>query len=212
MSCCTPEATGRFFSKTASHHSRRFTRRGLDGPQRLIAQGLRSLGIVSRSILEVGCGVGALHLTLLRDGAASATGIELSEGMLKQARHNAEAMGVASKTRYLQGDLVTQPVASGRAEIVILDKVLCCYAEPAALIRESCAVCDGLYAVSYPGRSIVGQCAFRPMEWFGRTFGMKFHPYYHDPDRLDNLIGSADFGEIFSGTTPVWQVKIFRRR
>ena len=49
-------------------------------------EGVRKEPFASKEILDIGCGVGALHITLLHEGAAAATGIDISEGMLQQAK------------------------------------------------------------------------------------------------------------------------------
>jgi len=46
--------------------------------QRQIVETLESLGLDGVSLLEVGCGVGILHQTLLEKGAATALGVDLA--------------------------------------------------------------------------------------------------------------------------------------
>lgn len=106
MNCCTLESTNKFFNTQAGSMLRRFKRRGLRVEQRLLVQGIRRSGLTPSDILEIGCGVGALHLTLLQDGAAAATGIDISEKMIAAARQLAAELRLHQRTRYQQGDFL----------------------------------------------------------------------------------------------------------
>jgi len=178
----------------------------------MLARALRNLGLASRSILEIGCGVGGLHLTLLRDGAASAIGIEVSEGMVGKAREIAMEMGLQAKTAYHVGDFAVADGTIPRSDIVILDKVLCCYSDPEALLRKSAEKCNRLLAVSYPGDRWIPRWMFKSYELAGRIFRWSFYPFYHEPSRLDAAARSHGFDRVFSGNTIIWQVMVYEKR
>jgi len=73
-------------------YERRYRRKGLDDTQQQIVESLESLGLEGVSLLEVGCGVGALHQTLLEKGAATALGIDLAPRMLEIAESRAREL------------------------------------------------------------------------------------------------------------------------
>ena len=78
-SCCTPSGYRKIFgAKTARHDLRKYRRRGLDETARRIADFLVGRGVEGDSVLEVGGGVGAIQLELLKAGAAKTTNVELS--------------------------------------------------------------------------------------------------------------------------------------
>jgi 2-polyprenyl-3-methyl-5-hydroxy-6-metoxy-1,4-benzoquinol methylase len=211
MSCCTTHGTNTFFSKNAKRYVKQFRRRGVDKPSRLILDALVSLGVESQSLLEIGCGVGGLHLTLLKRGASKAQGVEVSEGMLAAARELAAEMGVREKVEYLQGDFVDLNGRVKSADVVILDKVVCCYQLPDGLIARATEKSASLLAVSYPRNGLLARLGFTSMEFLGEVLGWSFHPYYHDPEMLDAAIGAAGFAEVYAGCTLIWQVKLFKR-
>ena len=212
MTCCSTEGTNKFFSKSANHYAKRFRKKGLDAAQNLLASGLRSLGIRSKSLLEIGCGVGGLHLTLLKEGASSSVGVEISEGMLAKAKEIAGEMGLAERARYHVGDFMSTNGSIPPAHIVILDKVVCCYAEPGELMQKSSGKAMELYAVSYPRDSFLAKFLFTSSAFIGTVLRWSFHPYYHQTSFLENTITGCGFEEVFSDTTVIWQVKIFKRR
>ena len=212
MSCCTLEGTAKFFSKSAQSCAKKFKKKGLDKPQKIIAQRLSDLGIHGASILEIGYGIGGLHLTLLRRGAGTAVGVEVSEGMLEQARLFANSFGLGDRVHYHTGDFITMDGKISSADIVILDKVLCCYENPELLIAKSAERSSRLYAVSYPRDAVIPKTWFTFVHWLGKLLRWSFYPCYHDTGFLEETIAECGFGEVVSETTPIWQVKIFRRK
>ena len=211
MGCCTTDGTDKMFSTHAARYARKFRKNGLDRAQRKILKELEIAGLQGKSILEVGCGVGGLHLTLLKKGAGSAVGIDLSQGMIEEAKKLAREHGVDERASYTQGDLVTGNGNIHARDIVILDKVLCCYADPEMLVEISAAKAGELYAVSYPRDSWLAAAGFTCIQWIGTALRWSFHPYYHHPGWLDRLITQQEMQEIGAGTTPIWQIKLFRR-
>ena len=212
MSCCTVAGTSKYFSRSAGYYARKFRRRGLDAPQRILVKALRSLGLHAKTVLEIGCGVGGLHLTLLREGAASAFGVEVSDGMIEKAQELASEMGFTSRVAYRVGDFAETNGSVPRSDIVVMDKVLCCYADPGALTRKSAAKCGEVFAVSYPRNAILPRLWFTFTAQIGKILRWSFHPLYHEPADLDAAILAEGFREVYSGTTVVWQVKVFAWR
>ncbi len=183
----------------------------MDKPQRLIAKALSDAGVQTKSILEIGCGVGGLHLTLLKRGASAAQGVDISEGMLTKAREIASEMGLSDRVRYRTGDFIATNGEIQKANIVILDKVVCCYENPEALIKKSIDKCSDLYVVSYPRNATIARFFFRSSAWIGTMLKWSFHPFYHETEMLDDLVLKGGFKEVFSANTVIWQIKMFER-
>ena len=107
MNCCTsPQCSGTndFFSKWARRYAKRFRKKGLEKVQRLLLDGIRKETVREKNILDIGCGVGSLHLTLLQEGAAGAMGIDVAEGMLEKAREFSSTLGLQEKVSYRHYD------------------------------------------------------------------------------------------------------------
>lgn len=78
--CCGPDAEAyreAFDPRRARKAADVFRAKGLDRDSQRIVDFLQSLGLAGASVLDVGGGVGQLHLELLRRGAARATSVEL---------------------------------------------------------------------------------------------------------------------------------------
>jgi len=76
-----------------------------DATQELI-DALLAEGIESATLLDIGAGVGIVHLELLVAGAASALDVDASSAYLAAARAQAERLGLADRVQYRFGDVV----------------------------------------------------------------------------------------------------------
>src|SRR5256885_11091656 len=77
--CCTPEGYRRLFSERGARaQARRYRRRGPDPTSLRVVELLKRRGVRGRTLLEVGGGIGAIQIELLKAGLASAVSIELT--------------------------------------------------------------------------------------------------------------------------------------
>ena len=117
---------------------------------RALIEALRAGGIDGQTVLDVGGGVGAVHHALLRSGAASAVDVDASRAYVATARAEAERQGHADRVRYLTGDFVALADDVGPADLVALDRVICCYPDMAALVGRSAALARRRYGPRLP--------------------------------------------------------------
>ena len=174
-------------------------------------EGVRKEPCASKEILDIGCGVGALHITLLREGADAATGIDISEGMLQQAKKLAEENHLEDKTRYILGDFVRESEMIKEADITFLDKVVCCYEDYGTLIERSTAKTKTIYALSHPKNSLLMELIFKLQIFILKFSHGSFHPFWHDWDEVHRIILGQGFQLMYSNSTIAWQVLVYRR-
>ena len=84
----------------------------------------RSEGLEGKTVLDIGSGIGALHMELLLAGAESAIGVDASPTNVAAARTLADEMGVADRVEERQGDFVELQDAIAEADIVTLDRAI----------------------------------------------------------------------------------------
>lgn len=214
MSCessCTCAGTGNCFSRFSKRYAKRFRKKGLEKVQRNLVEGIRRFPIEQKRVLDIGCGVGALHLTLLSEGAASATGIESSEGMIAQARKFAGEMGLTDKISYVHGDFVDLAGGLPNADITVLDKVVCCYENLDLLLERSTEKTKDLYSISHPRETLFVEMSFRVQIFLLKLFRASFHPFWHDWRRMKEAIVARGFRPIYEKPTFIWNVVVFQR-
>lgn len=214
-SCCSPgspcSGTNAFFTRWSRYYARRFRSGGLEPVQKHLLDGIGTEPVAGRTVLDIGCGVGSLHLTLLQRGAASSVGIDLSEGMLSEARVFADKLGMTNRTEYINGDFTALAPSVPESDITILDKVVCCYEDLRSLVISSTGKTRHLYALSHPKENILMKSLFRGHTMLARMFGWSFHPFWHDWADMKSLIDAQGFSLTYERSTLAWQVLVFRR-
>jgi SAM-dependent methyltransferase len=222
MDCCsTPtrqslkdvggQGTNKFFSRWSKTYVKRFRRKGLAKEQRYLVEGITQEPLASKTILDIGSGVGSLHLSLLERGAASAVGVDMAQGMIEKARELAREMGLDKRTRYVIGDFATTNGEIPDSDITILDKVVCCYEDVHTLVEKSTSKTKELYALTFPRDYLPVRTIFKTQIFISTLFGFSFRPYWHDWEEICKNIVANGFLEIYRNKTLTWTVRVYRR-
>lgn len=179
---------------------------------RRLFEALASIGLEDRSVLEVGCGYGRMLVGALLGGARSAMGVELDDEAVSEAVARADREGVASRCSVILGDgaLLSLP----RHDVVILDRVICCYADAERLVDRTVAAAALAYAFSLPesrglrgvrNRVVYGlEAVWDTLRGNGRT-------YLHDVRRVEARLSEAGFRRLSSGRAGKWYLAVYRR-
>jgi magnesium-protoporphyrin O-methyltransferase len=212
--CCGSnkcEPTNKLFSKLSKRYVRRFRRSGLGKEQRLLLDGIRRNSFQEKRILDIGCGIGVLHLTLLKEGAANATGIDPAKGMIENARKLSKEFDLAEKTNYINGDFVSNAEQVKSAEITLLDKVVCCYDDLETLVKKSLDKTTTIYALTHPSENLFVKLFFKFQIAFAKIFRLKFHPFWHNWKNMREMIVREGFRCVYDTGTISWRVLIYQR-
>ena len=136
MDCCEPTIyDDQFDARHAKDRLREYRERGPNGWTVRLVDGLAAGGVAGLTVLDIGAGVGAVHHALLAAGAASAIDVDASGAYLEAARAEADRRGLADRVSYHKGDAVTVVPDLPAADLVALDRVVCCYPHMEALVR-----------------------------------------------------------------------------
>ena len=213
--CCRSTAcpgTDRFFSRWSRWYARQYRAEGLERIQRKLLRGVKALQKPAGNALDIGCGVGALHLALLKGGAATATAVDASEGMLNAAMEFGRKQGVGDRVTYIHGDFVHAADAIAEADITLMDKVVCCYEDVAGLIDASAAKTRRILALTHPRDNLVGGLMFRTGILLAKLFRSSFYPFWHDWQAMRERLATKGFRLVHEDSTPFWQALVFERQ
>ncbi len=212
MSC--PQCVGiqkEFNDRVAAQDLKRYRRRGLSGTTRMLVEGLKASGVAGRTLLDVGGGVGAIQIALLEVGAAGATGIDASPAYLRVAGQELERRGLAGRVRHVVGDFVDLAPEVEPADIVTLDRVICCYHDARGLLQAATGRARSRLALVYPrdnwGMRFFVRLANAAM-WLRRS---PFRIFIHPSAMVDGLIRSGGFEPRSYRRTLLWQVALYER-
>lgn len=101
-----------------------YRKNGLGQRALALIEFLQERGLEGKSVLDIGCGIGALHMELLLAGAERATGVDASPTNIAAALELADEMGVADRVEERQGDFVDLQDSVPQADIVTLDRAI----------------------------------------------------------------------------------------
>ncbi len=211
MTCCdAPAWASQFDQKTAARDLRDYRESGPAATTRALIDALVGAGVEGSTVLDIGGGVGAIQLELLRAGAREATSVDVSTPYLAAAREEAARQGLSGRISFQRGDFVDLAPRLPAADVVTLDRVVCCYARMEPLVRLSAERCRRLYGLVYPRdhwleRNVVAvQNAFR---WLWRN---PFRSFVHSVDAMDALIRSLGFTVRTKARTFAWEVVVYQ--
>jgi 2-polyprenyl-3-methyl-5-hydroxy-6-metoxy-1,4-benzoquinol methylase len=209
-SCCAPRYR-RVFSKRQAHRdARRYRRKGLDETAQWIVDGLSARGVADATVLEVGGGVGAIDIELLRAGASAATVVELSEeyddeaaGLLRES----ELEGLVARRH---GDFVEIGAGLEPADVVVMHRVVCCYPDPEALVSAAADHAGRLLAMSFPRETWWIRAGWYLVDaWFRLVY--RFESYVHAHARILGAAERAGFTLVGERSGWLWRVAVLER-
>ncbi len=133
--CCRPGDYDKIFDeKRARTKARDYARNGLTGHGQGIADFVHRKTSPGYTLLEIGGGIGDVQLELLQGGAARAINVELAteyEGVASELIHE---RGLEERVERHLGDFVGEADKIPGADVVIMNRVVCCYPDAEALV------------------------------------------------------------------------------
>ena len=171
---------------------------------------LRTQGVEGARILDIGAGVGAVHVALLEAGAAAAIDVDASREYLATARAEAERRGLDGRVEYRYGDVVELDPELPPVDIVTLDSVICCDPDLEALLVAATLTRPRLVGITYPRDT-----------WWMRAF-MRIHNlwqavrrsparyFVHRHAQLERWMAGAGYRNVHEGGIREWRVVLYR--
>jgi len=214
MNSCCPHSVSanRLFSFVARRYRKRFSRKGFEPSQKQLLTGLQQAGYGDKTVLEIGSGVGHLHQTLLEQGAQSAVGIDLASSMIKEAEAWAVERGLSDRTRYYQADFMNMVESLEPADVVILDKVVCCYPDADGLVHKSLSKTRQVYALTYPRDRWYVRAGIALGAFLMKLIRSDFRPYLHDPIQVEQWITESGFKKTYAANTLIWLTQVYEKK
>lgn len=205
--CCEPRGYEQTFSDHfARRMARRYRRRGLSRSARAIAAFLTDRDVEGANVLEIGGGVGELHVELLRRGAARATNLEISTSYEPEAAALLERSGMADRVDRRFLDIAQAPDEVERADIVVLHRVVCCYPDYERLLAAAASKADRLLVFSHPPRNLATRTVFWWDNTLRRLKGDTFRAFVHPPPAMLNVAGQSGLRATYSWRGFAWCV------
>lgn len=208
---CSCGCPNTFSTRDAKADLDRYHRKGPEPTTRALIDAIVAEGITGATLLDVGAGIGAIQLGLLPVGLASAESVDASSAYVRLARGEATRRGYAEQTHGRVGDFVALAPEMEPADIVTLDRVVCCYSDAASLMAATTAHARRVVGLVYPR-----------VTWWMRLGATIANPllrllrrpstiYIHPNAAIDEPLRTAGFQRRDIKRTLAWQVALYVR-
>jgi len=202
----------REFDGDACEFCERYKNKGLSRSSKLLLRFILDNRVRDRSILDLGCGAGGLSFELLKEGAGNAVGFDLSPNMLSAATELAQANGLESRAKFELGNAATSELPG--SDIVVMDKVLCCYSEWKPLLKNAMEASRMMIGFTVPRDAGLTKLPFRlalkVVNYFQkRRGGVLF--YLHPLGTIDKTMRESGFTRRKKQGSRFWLVFLYSR-
>src|SRR5919109_2298587 len=164
---------------------------------------LAGRGVAGDSVLEVGGGVGAIQLELLKAGAARATNVELSPECEPYA---AELLGDDARVERRVGDFVRDADELEPADDVVLHRVVCCYPDPDALVGAAAEHARRRLVLSFPPDTALFRAGSAVMNAFLALTRTEFRTFVHPVATILAAARARGLEPALDTRTPLWRI------
>ena len=210
--CCGPRGCdGVFDDRFARRTAARYRRRGLSRTAQRIVDLLAERGLDGATVLEIGGGVGEIQIELLRRGAASATNLELSPAYEQEAARLLDQTGLAGRVQRRLVDIAADPSAVEPADVVVLNRVVCCYPDFARLLGVAAGHARRHLVFSHPPRNLLSRGIVAVENVPLRFSGAEFRVFAHPPAAMLAVLAEHGMRLAARHRGPVWQVAAVSR-
>lgn len=212
MNCCQCQGIEEEFGDKYVHWElSQYREKGANQTTRMLVDALKAAGVQGRTLLDIGAGLGAIEHELIAAGVSQATDVDASRAYIQVARTEANRRGIADRIHFEYGDFVDIAPQVPSADIVTLDRVVCCYHDMKNLVELSAARAGKLYGLVYPRDTWWARLGVNVLNLFYRLRRKPFRTFVHPTRAVDAIVRKHGFQQRYYGKTPIWQVVVYSR-
>jgi magnesium-protoporphyrin O-methyltransferase len=210
VNCCSAPPPGWeiFDERQARRDARRYRRKGLGKTERWL---IDSIAPEDGDVLEIGGGVGALEIELLRGGAGRATNVELSPAYEEEAASLLHEAGLEGRVERRVLDFAIDHADVPAADVVVMHRVVCCYPDVDALVEPAAAKARRALALTFPRDTWWMRAGVWGANVWMRISGRAFRSYVHDPARIFAAATNQGLVRTRDHCGLIWRLAAFER-
>lgn len=210
--CCALGFAETFGDRVVRHEAKRFRRKGLAArSKKLLAAVEGAITLKGASALEVGAGVGGLAITLVQRGVGRATIIDAVPAYVDAARALAGEYGVDEALDIHVGDYSDPSLEREPVDLVIMDRVVCCYPVWEELLDPAARQAGRAIALTYPRESWWTRLGLSAINAVQRLRRLAFRVHLHPPAEIHRLLEGQGFGVRVAGHHGPWEIAVATR-
>jgi len=212
MPCNCCEMTDNMFNEgSARADIKEYRKRGPAKQTLLILEAIRSLGLKSVQLLDIGGGVGVIHHELLKDTAREAIHVDASSAYLKEAREESEKQGNNGRVNFVHADFTDVATDIPQADVVTLDRVVCCYPDFRSLLKNASEHSRKAIAMTYPREVWYLRFGLGLINFFQKLRKDPFRVFIHPIHEMDALLSAQGFKRTKMQRLFVWEMVLYTK-
>jgi len=211
MSCCSA-LNSVFDEKKAEKNLKSYYKKGLRKETKVLVDFLKGHA-AGMTVLEVGCGVGYLNMELVKLGASRSLGLDISKAYISAARELRDKLGLQKNVELKLMDFVENEKNVKKADVVVNDKVICCYPNMEKFISTTASHANKFYGIIYPRNFKILRLLFRIInpvfQFIKKTKGFRF--YIYNPEEMKRVVEHQGFKRSLNETKGLWEISVFEK-
>ncbi len=212
MNCCKIQGIEEWFNQPyVTKQLNRYRAKGPCKTTRMLIEAIKEADVGGQTLLDIGGGVGAIQLELLDAGLDHATDVDASTAFLAAAQEEARRRGLTEQVSYHLGNFVDLASEIAPADIVTLDRVICCYPDMKMLVGLSAARARKLCGLVYPRDTWWMKLSLSIMNLIYRLERSTYRSFVHSTEAVEAILREHGFKRQTYRETLVWQVVVFTR-
>ena len=149
---------------------------------------LSQLPLKDQTLLDIGAGIGTITFELFKKGIRQASYNDISQAYIDTFLKEASNQNLKEKVQWTKGNFVEVASSISSADLVVLDKVICCFPDFAQLVHRSVEKTNRWYAYSIPKNAWWVKWGHAYKEWTKRKKGDFFPTFVHSTKEIEHLI------------------------
>jgi magnesium-protoporphyrin O-methyltransferase len=204
--CCRARSCEQFFKPSVARRSlEAYRKKGLDQLERQMIASVSVGALDDMRVLEIGGGIGLIQAELLAAGADQGEVVELVAAYEPYARELARETRLEGRTSFHIVDILEEPDAVESADIVVLNRVVCCSPDGVDLAAAAARLARRTLVLSFPRDVIWVRAGIRLLNASLRLRRSPFRAYVHQPDALFAAANSGGLHVGEGGHGVFWQ-------
>ena len=179
--------------------------KGLDGLVREMVAAAAAGGLAGARVLEVGGGIGAMQAELLEAGADRGEIVELVSAWEPYALELARERGLAGRTAFSVVDILERPEAVAPADVVVLNRVVCCSPDGVELTGEAARHTRRALVLSFPRDVFWVRPFIRGLNAWMWLLRRSYRAFVHPPSALIAAAESEGLRRAAEGRGRLWE-------
>jgi predicted TPR repeat methyltransferase len=209
--CGCDEFAAIFDRRQAERDRERYARKGADPTSARLLDMIRRRGVAGATLLDIGGGTGVIDRELLRAGAGHAVLVDGSAAYLEVARDEARRARMLDRMELVEGDFTRLASRIDAADIVTLDRVVCCYPDVEALVGLSARRARRVYALVLPRDRWFVRLGVALENLTRAVARSPYRAFAHANARVDAIAASAGLRPVEEARTTFWRVVLYER-